>query len=136
MGIEKATHNMRILCADAIADDLLAPLRDAGHEVLVEGELTADTIPARLAETDIDVLVVRSTKVTADAITASGSLGLIVRAGAGTDNIDKDAASARGIYVSNVPGQNAIAVAELAMGLLLAIDRHIASGMALSLIHI
>ncbi len=72
----------------------------------------------------------RSTKVTADAIAAADSLGLIVRAGAGTDNIDKDAASAAGIYVSNVPGQNAIAVAELAMALLLAIDRHIALGMS------
>jgi D-3-phosphoglycerate dehydrogenase len=121
---------MRILCADALADDLLSPLRDAGHDVLVEAELTADMIPARLAELPVDVLVVRSTKVTAEAINSSDSLGLIVRAGAGTDNVDKDAASARGVYVSNVPGQNAIAVAELAMGLLLAIDRHIASGMA------
>ncbi len=121
---------MRVLCADAIADDLLAPLRDAGHEVLVEADLSADTIPARLAELPVDVLVVRSTKVTAEAIESSATLGLIVRAGAGTDNVDKDAASARGIYVSNVPGQNAIAVAELAMGLLLAIDRHIATGMA------
>lgn len=121
---------MRILCADAIADDLLAPLREAGHEVLVEPDLAADTIPVRLAELPVDVLVVRSTKVTAEAIAATSTLGLIVRAGAGTDNVDKDAASARGIYVSNVPGQNAIAVAELAMGLLLAIDRHIATGMA------
>ena len=121
---------MLILIADAIPAELLMPLRDAGHEVLVEGDLAADTIPARLAELDAEVLVVRSTKVTADAIAASESLALIVRAGAGTDNIDKEAASARGIYVSNVPGQNAIAVAELAMGLLLAIDRHIAAGMA------
>ena len=129
LSIEKE-HNMRILCADAIADDLLAPLRDAGHEVVVEPELTADTLADRLAELPAEVLVVRSTKVTADAIAAAPSLGLIVRAGAGTDNVDKGAASARGIYVSNVPGKNAIAVAELAMGLLLAIDRHIAAGMA------
>lgn len=121
---------MIILCADAIADDLLAPLRHAGHEVLVESDLAADTIPARLAEIPVDVLVVRSTKVTAEAFAASNSLGLVVRAGAGTDNVDKDAASAKGVYVANVPGQNAIAVAELAMGLLLAIDRHIAVGMA------
>ena len=73
--------------------------------------------------------MVRSTKVTADAVAASTSLGLIVRAGAGTDNVDKDAASAAGVYVCNVPGKNAIAVAELAMGLLLAIDRHIPAGM-------
>ena len=121
---------MRILCADAIADELLAPLRDAGHDVIVEADLSADTLPARMTEEPIDVLVVRGTKVSAEAIAASSALGLIVRAGAGTDNVDKEAASARGIYVSNVPGQNAIAVAELAMGLLLAIDRHIAAGMA------
>jgi len=121
---------MKILCADALADDLLVPLRSAGHDILLEPDLSADTLPSRLAEADPDVLVVRSTKVKADAIVATKSLGLIVRAGAGTDNVDKDAASGRGIYVSNVPGQNAIAVAELAMGLLLAIDRHIAIGNA------
>ena len=121
---------MRILCADALADDLLQPLRDAGHEVVVDAELTGETLPAALAASPADVVVVRSTKVTEEAIKASKLLGLIVRAGAGTDNIDKLAASENGIYVSNVPGQNAIAVAELAMGLLLSIDRHIPAGMA------
>lgn len=130
MGPEKVPNNMRVLCADSLADDLLAPLRDAGHEVDVQPDLTANTLPGVLGAAPADVLVVRSTKVTAEAIAAADSLGLIVRAGAGTDNIDKEAASAAGIYVSNVPGQNAIAVAELAMALLLAIDRHIAPGMS------
>ncbi len=121
---------MKILCADALADELLQPLRDAGHEVFVEPDLDADSLPTRLEGDTVEVLVVRSTKVTEAALAASGSLGLVVRAGAGTDNVDKVAASARGIYVSNVPGQNAVAVAELAMALLLAIDRHIATGMA------
>ena len=121
---------MKILCADALPENLLQPLRDAGHEVAVEPSLGADSIPSRLAEDDIEVLVVRSTKVTAEAIAAGAGLGMIVRAGAGTDNIDKSAASNRGVYVANVPGQNAIAVAELAMGLLIAIDRHIAVGTA------
>ncbi|MGI9606134.1 MAG: NAD(P)-dependent oxidoreductase, partial [Acidimicrobiales bacterium] len=121
---------MNILCADALADDLLAPLRESGHTVIVEADLSADTIPARLAAGDFEVLVVRSTKVTAEAFAATTALGLVVRAGAGTDNVDKDAASASGVYVSNVPGRNAVAVAELAMALLLAIDRHIAPGMA------
>ena len=121
---------MRILCADALADHLLEPLRQQGHEVEVSPELTADTLPTALAENPADILVVRSTKVTEDAIAASNKLGLIVRAGAGTDNIDKLAASHRGVYVSNVPGQNAIAVAELAMGLMLSIDRNIPAGMA------
>ena len=121
---------MRILCADALADHLLEPLRQQGHEVEVSPELTADTLPTALAENPADILVVRSTKVTEDAIAASNKLGLIVRAGAGTDNIYKLAASHRGVYVSNVPGQNAIAVAELAMGLMLSIDRNIPAGMA------
>ena len=121
---------MRILCADALPDHLLQPLRDEGHEVEVDPGLDADSLPERLADDTIEVLVVRSTRVTDAAFAATDSLGLVVRAGAGTDNIDKEAASNRGIYVSNVPGQNAIAVAELAMGLLLAIDRHIAVGTA------
>lgn len=121
---------MKILCADALPEHLLQPLRDKGHDVAVEPALDAESLPDRLADDTIEVLVVRSTKVTEDAFAATDSLGLVVRAGAGTDNIDKAAASSRGIYVSNVPGQNAIAVAELAMGLLLAIDRHIAVGTA------
>lgn len=121
---------MRILCADALAEDLLAPLQNAGHDVEVNAALNAESLPDELATNPADIVVVRSTKVTADAISASTRLGLIVRAGAGTDNIDKEAASKRGVYVSNVPGQNAIAVAELAMGLLLSIDRNIPAGMA------
>jgi len=119
---------MQILCADSIDANLLQPLVDGGHNVFVEPDLTKETLVDRLDGDSIDVLVVRSTKVNADALTAGANLGLVVRAGAGTDNVDKLAASARGIYVSNVPGKNAIAVAELTMGLLLAIDRHIAMG--------
>ena len=121
---------MKILSADALAEDLLAPLVEAGHEIVVDPTLDADTLPAKLGSDDFEVLVVRSTKVTEAALDANSSLGLVVRAGAGTDNIDKDAASARGIYVSNVPGQNAVAVAELAMALLLGIDRQIGAGHA------
>ncbi len=75
-------------------------------------------------------LVVRSTKVTAETIAAGDHLGLIVRAGAGTNTIDKQAAAERGVYVCNVPGKNAIAVAELAMGLILALDRCIPDAVA------
>ena len=121
---------MRILCADSLPEAAQSRLRGAGHDVVVEAELDADTLPGRLAQESFDVLVVRSTKVSDVALTSSPSLGLVVRAGAGTDNIDKEAASARGIYVSNVPGKNAIAVAELAMGLLLAVDRQLAAGVA------
>jgi len=73
------------------------------------------------------VLVVRSKKVDAAAL-AAGRLGLVVRAGAGVNTIDVKAASARGIYVANCPGKNSAAVAELAIGLMLALDRHIPDG--------
>ena len=76
------------------------------------------------------MLVVRSTTVTAGAIAASRTLSLIVRAGAGFNNIDVAAASARGIYVCNTPGRNAVAVAELTMGLMIALDRQIADAAA------
>src|SRR6185503_8821032 len=71
-----------------------------------------------------DLLVVRSTKVTEPMMDA-GRLSLIFRAGAGYNTIDVAAASKRGIYVSNCHGKNAIAVAELAIGLLLSLDRRI-----------
>ena len=71
------------------------------------------------------MLVVRSTKVP-EAVLAAGALKLVVRAGAGYNTIDVAAASRRGIYVSNCPGKNSIAVAELAFGLILALDRQIA----------
>ncbi|MEM7271549.1 MAG: NAD(P)-dependent oxidoreductase [Actinomycetota bacterium] len=115
---------MKILYADSIDESGLGPLRNAGHECVLRPELTADTLSDVIG--GFDVLVVRSTKVTGATIAAADRLGLIVRAGAGTDNIDRDAASDRGIFVCNVPGRNAIAVAELTIGLLLAIDRRIA----------
>ena len=81
------------------------------------------------ARSRADVLVVRSTKVTAPMMDA-GALALIVRAGAGYNTIDVAAASARGIYVSNCPGRNAVAVAELTLGLILALDRRIPDNVA------
>ncbi len=116
---------MKILCADSVDVSSLSPLVEAGHECSIRPELTADTLPEAIP--GHDVLVVRSTKVTDAAISAADRLGLIVRAGAGTDNIDQEAASAKGIYVCNVPGRNAIAVAELTMALLLAVDRRVAA---------
>lgn len=113
---------MRILFADSISEASLAPL-ERDHEIIVEPGLGADDLEHRL--TGIDVLVVRSTKVNESALRQADQLGLVVRAGAGTDNIDAVAASGRGVYVCNVPGRNAVAVAELTLGLLLAIDRRI-----------
>ena len=75
------------------------------------------------------MLVVRSTQVT-DPMLDAGALSLIVRAGAGVNTIDVAAASKRGIYVSNCPGKNSVAVAELAFGLILALDRRIPDNVA------
>lgn len=114
---------LRILFADSIDSERLAPLTDAGIDCVVEPSLGQDDLPGAVG--GFDGLVVRSTRVTAYTIEASSSLQFIVRAGAGTDNIDTDAASKRGVFVCNVPGRNTVAVAELTMGLLLAIDRRI-----------
>ena len=119
---------MRALLADAIDPSTVDALTERGHECVLEPTLSADDLPGRIA--GFQVLVVRSTKVTAAAVEAADALELIVRAGAGTNTIDVNAASEVGIYVTNVPGRNAIAVAELTMGLLLAIDRRIPDNVA------
>jgi D-3-phosphoglycerate dehydrogenase len=115
----------RILVADKFEASGIEALRQRGFEVIVDAELSAETLAAAVQRHAPRVLVVRSTKVRADAISAGESLELIVRAGAGTDNIDLAAASRRGIFVSNCPGRNAIAVAELAWALILACDRRV-----------
>ena len=114
---------MKILFADALPEAYVDLLAQQGDECTVSPELGADDIPDAIE--GYDVLVVRSTKVTAEAIGRSNRLGLIVRSGAGTNTIDCQAAADAGIYVCNVPGTNSIAVAELTLGLLLAVDRHI-----------
>ncbi|NDH84449.1 MAG: hydroxyacid dehydrogenase [Actinobacteria bacterium] len=119
---------MKVLLADALPDAAVERLEAAGDEVTRMPDLDADTLPEHIA--GFEVLIVRSTKVTAAALDQADSLGLIVRAGAGTNTIDCDRAAELGVFVCNVPGKNALAVAELTMGLLLAIDRHIAAGTA------
>src|SRR5664279_4629311 len=116
---------MKVLVADKFEESGLAGLAALGCEVLYEPKLEGAALGARLAGTGAEVLVVRGTKVEAPEIEAATGLALIVRAGAGVNTIDIQAASARAIAVSNCPGKNAIAVAELAWGLILALDRRI-----------
>lgn len=111
----------KILLADKLKDGAFSTLE--GVEVENRPELGANDLPEHLA--GVNVLVVRSTKVPAAAIEAADALKLIVRAGSGYNNIDVEAATARGVYVANCPGRNSVAVAELAMGLILSIDRRI-----------
>ena len=119
---------MRILFADSLAESAVERLRAGGDECVVDPSLNAESLPEHIA--GFDVLVVRSTRVTASALEAADQLGLVVRAGAGTNTIATDRAAELGIFVCNVPGRNAIAVAELTIGLMFAIDRHIAPATA------
>src|SRR6187455_1744099 len=115
---------MKVLIADKFEKSGIDGLRAAGCEVVSDPALKDDALREAIGKSEADVLVVRSTKVTAPMLDA-GRLSLIVRAGAGYNTIDVAAASERGIYVSNCPGKNAIAVAELAFALILALDRRV-----------
>ncbi len=121
---------MTVLVADTIAQVGIDALERAGHEAIVRPGLSGDALPEALSEYAPQALVVRSTRVPAEALDASPPLGLVVRAGAGYDTIDVRGASERGIFVANCPGKNSVAVAELTMGLILALDRRIADNVA------
>ena len=97
-------------------------LTEAGHEV-VKLEKYPDQADLIKGVADIDALIIRSDKVTAEVIAAAPKLKIVVRAGAGYDNVDLAAASARGIVVMNTPGQNSNAVAELALGMMVFMAR-------------
>jgi len=114
---------MKILFADKFPLSFVEKLEHMGHNCSIDPNLKAEDLPGTIG--DAEILVVRSTGVMADTITAATGLKMVIRAGAGTNTIDKDTAAAQGIYVCNVPGKNAIAVAELTIGLLIAIDRSI-----------
>ncbi|HMV87680.1 MAG TPA: 3-phosphoglycerate dehydrogenase family protein [Blastocatellia bacterium] len=115
---------MKVLIADKFEQSGIDGLKAIGCEVISNPDLKDDALAEAVGETQADVLIVRSTKVNEAALNA-GRLSLVVRAGAGYNTIDVKAASARGIYVSNCPGKNSTAVAELAFGLILALDRRL-----------
>src|SRR6476661_7513600 len=120
---------MKVLVADTFEKSGIDGLKAAGCDVVYEPDLKEDSLTHAIASSGADVLVVRSTKVTAPMLDA-GRLSLIVRAGAGYNTIDVAGASTRGIYVSNCPGKNAIAVAELAFALMLSLDRRVPDNVA------
>jgi D-3-phosphoglycerate dehydrogenase / 2-oxoglutarate reductase len=120
---------MKVLVADKFEQSGIDGLKAAGCEVVYLPEIKDDALTAAIRETAADVLVVRSTSVTGPMLEA-GALSLVVRAGAGYNTIDLGTASQRGIYVSNCPGKNAIAVAELAFALVLALDRRVPDNVA------
>jgi len=116
---------MRVLIADKFEQSGRDGLQALGCDVTYEPDLKDESLVQAIRSNTADVLVVRGTKVT-EAMLEAGPIKLVVRAGAGYNTIDVAAASRRGIYVSNCPGKNAIAVAELAFALILAVDRRIA----------
>ncbi|HEY8223839.1 MAG TPA: 3-phosphoglycerate dehydrogenase family protein [Pyrinomonadaceae bacterium] len=116
---------MRVLVADKFEQSGRDGLQAIGCEVSYQPDLKDEPLVEAIRQQDPDVLVVRGTKVT-EPMLAAGQIKLVVRAGAGFNTIDVAAASRRGIYVSNCPGKNSIAVAELAFALILALDRRIA----------
>lgn len=115
---------MQILIADKFEQSGRNGLQALGCEVAYEPDLKDDALVQAITRRQPDVLVVRGTRVTEPMLDA-GPVKLVVRAGAGYNTIDVAAASRRGIYVSNCPGKNSIAVAELAFALILALDRRI-----------
>jgi D-3-phosphoglycerate dehydrogenase len=116
---------MKVLIADRFEKEGIDQLHGLGCEVLVDPELKDEALRQAVARHDPRVLIVRGTEVPAPVFETGKSLGLVVRAGAGFNTIDVAAASRRSVLVANCPGKNAIAVAELTFGLILALDRRI-----------
>jgi D-3-phosphoglycerate dehydrogenase len=121
---------MKILIADKFPTQWMEVLKMNKHEIIFDAALDENTIPAAQKKENAHIIIVRSTKVNAAALDAGNALKLVIRAGAGFDTIDVNHAKTKGIAVCNCPGTNSIAVAELAMGLLLALDRRIADNVA------
>ena len=109
---------MRVLIADRFSEAARADLAEIGFDVCYEPDASGDALADAISRTKAEVLVVRSTRVTADMLEA-GRLRLVIRAGAGFNTIDVETAKSLDINVSNCPGKNSNAVAEIAFGLII-----------------
>jgi D-3-phosphoglycerate dehydrogenase len=114
---------LKVLIADKFPDQYIKEMEALDLEVVYSPKLGENDLPE--AAKDVDIIVVRSTIVNEATINNSTKLNLIIRAGSGVNNINIKAANQKGIYVANCPGMNSIAVAELAMGLIISLDRKI-----------
>ena len=114
---------MKILIADKLSPKAISALEKIGANITSNPDLKAEELSEAID--NANVLIVRSTKVYAETIEAGKSLELIIRAGAGVNNIDLEKASNSGVYVANCPGKNSDAVAELTLGHIIACDRRI-----------
>lgn len=122
---------MKAGVADQFSAAGMDEMKACGIDVMFDPSLNGDSLKAAMAEHKPDILVVRSTKVTPEIIDANPNLKVVMRAGAGYDTIDVAHCSTKGIYVCNCPGKNANAVSELAMCLILSIDRRTAEANAM-----
>ena len=119
---------MTVFLADKLPKEATDELKSLGLTIVEDAKASEESLSAGIG--DAQVLIVRSTIVNEKCIKNSPNLSLIIRAGAGVNNIDIDAASNMGIYVANCPGKNSIAVAELTLGLILSLDRFIADNVS------
>jgi len=116
---------MKVLIADKFEAGGIGELKEMGCEVTFDPDLKEAALIKALKGVGPAVLVVRSTKVTAEHLGTTDTLKLVLRAGSGYNTIDIANAKERGIRVANCPGLNSTAVAELTMGLIMALDRRI-----------
>ncbi len=116
---------MKILIADKFEAAGIDELKSIADDVVCEPALKEAALTQRIAEYDPTVIIVRSTEVQPEQLDAGKQLKLIIRAGSGYNTIDTAGAKERGIKVSNCPGMNAVAVAELVIGQMIAMDRRI-----------
>lgn len=119
---------LKILVADKFPDKYIQQMKDLDLEVIYNPKLGEKDLPE--AAKDADVIIVRSTIVNEETINSGKKLNLIIRAGSGVNNINIAAANKKGISVANCPGMNAVAVAELAIGLMISLDRFIPDNVA------
>lgn len=126
-------YHMKVLVATekpfapAAVEGIRKVIVEGGHELILLEKYT-EKQQFLDAVADADALIVRSDKVTQEVIEAARQLKIVVRAGAGYDNVDCEAAKARGIVVENTPGQNSNAVAELVFGMLVYAVRNFYNG--------
>lgn len=116
---------MKVLIADKFESFGVEELKKMGCEVTANPDLKDAALVQALKDLRPAVLIVRSTKVNAEMIEATDTLKVILRAGSGVNTIDVKAATQKKVKVANCPGLNSTAVAELALGLMLALDRRI-----------
>lgn len=113
--------------APAAVQGIREIVKDAGYELVLLEKYT-DKSQLLSAIADVDAVIIRSDKITGDVLNAAKNLKIVVRAGAGYDNVDLAAATAKNVVVMNTPGQNANAVAELVMGMMVYHARNFFNG--------